>query len=60
MRVRELFEALKMRALPESGYDQLLDFLKLFRDATQLVLNDQYCGGSVSLTLFSSRNLLTS
>jgi len=45
MRVGELFEALKMRALPESGYGQLLDFLKLFRDAAQLVLNELWNRG---------------
>jgi putative transposase len=32
-------EALKMRALPEGSYDYLLEFLKLYRDAVQLVVN---------------------
>jgi putative transposase len=32
-------EALKMRALPEGGCDKLLKFLRLYRDAVQLVVN---------------------
>jgi putative transposase len=32
-------EALRMRALPEGGYDHLLEFLKLYRDAVQLVID---------------------
>ena len=41
MRVREpvLVETLKMRALPEGSYDQLLGFLRLYRDAVQLVVD---------------------
>ncbi|MEM0296540.1 MAG: hypothetical protein QXU35_02030 [Zestosphaera sp.] len=40
MRGGELVEALKMRALPEGSDDYLtlLEFLKLYRDALQLVL----------------------
>jgi len=33
-------EALKVRALPEGSCDQLLDFLKLYRDAVQIVVNE--------------------
>jgi len=42
MREGELVEALRMRALPESSYDHdaLIEFLKLYRDATQLVVNN--------------------
>jgi len=32
-------EALKARALPEGGCDKLLEFLRLYRDAVQLVVN---------------------
>jgi len=32
-------EALKTRALPEGGYDHLLEFLRLYRDAVQLVVD---------------------
>jgi putative transposase len=32
-------EALKMRALPEGGYDHLLEFLRLYRDAVQMVVD---------------------
>ena len=32
-------EALKVRALPESSYDKLLEFLKLYRDAIQIVVD---------------------
>ena len=32
-------EALKVRALPEGSYDKLLEFLKLYRDAVQLVVD---------------------
>jgi putative transposase len=32
-------EALKVRALPEGSYDYLLEFLKLYRDAVQLVVD---------------------
>ncbi|MEL9909268.1 MAG: IS200/IS605 family accessory protein TnpB-related protein, partial [Desulfurococcus sp.] len=41
MREGELVEALKMRALPESSDDYLtlLEFLRLYRDATQFVIN---------------------
>ncbi|MEM1836020.1 MAG: hypothetical protein QXX86_06570, partial [Sulfolobales archaeon] len=37
----ELVEALKMRALPESSddHDALIEFLKLYRDVLQLVVN---------------------
>jgi putative transposase len=34
-----LVEALKMRALPKGGCDKLLEFLKLYRDAVQLVID---------------------
>jgi len=34
-----LVEALKMRALPEGSYDRLLDFLRLYRDAVQSVVD---------------------
>ncbi|MEM4659782.1 MAG: hypothetical protein QW741_04430 [Sulfolobales archaeon] len=42
MREGELVEALRMRALPESSddHDALIEFLKLYRDATQLVVNN--------------------
>ncbi|MEM1668614.1 MAG: zinc ribbon domain-containing protein [Thermofilaceae archaeon] len=42
MRGGELVEALRMRALPESSddHDALIEFLKLYRDATQLVVNN--------------------
>ncbi|MEM3993084.1 MAG: RNA-guided endonuclease TnpB family protein [Desulfurococcaceae archaeon] len=41
MREEELVEALRMKALPESSDDYLtlLEFLKLYRDAVQLVVN---------------------
>ncbi|MEM0490602.1 MAG: hypothetical protein QXH73_05240, partial [Ignisphaera sp.] len=41
MREGELVEALKMKALPESSDDRdaLVEFLKLYRDALQLVVN---------------------
>ncbi|MEM0066437.1 MAG: hypothetical protein QXH88_05905, partial [Sulfolobales archaeon] len=41
MRGGELVEALKMRALPEGSDDRdaLIEFLKLYRDATQFVVN---------------------
>ncbi|MEM4812540.1 MAG: zinc ribbon domain-containing protein [Sulfolobales archaeon] len=41
MREGELVEALKMKALPESSddYPVLVEFLKLYRDAVQLVVN---------------------
>jgi putative transposase len=32
-------EALKVRALPEGSYDRLLEFLRLYRDAVQMVVN---------------------
>jgi len=32
-------EALKTRALPEGSYDHLLEFLRLYRDAVQIVVN---------------------
>jgi putative transposase len=32
-------EALKMRALPEGSYDHLLEFLRLYRDAVQMIVN---------------------
>jgi putative transposase len=34
-----LVEALKMKALPEGSYDNLLEFLRLYRDAVQIVVN---------------------
>jgi len=41
MRGEELVvnEALKTRALPEGSYDKLLEFLKLYRDAVQIVVD---------------------
>jgi putative transposase len=41
VRVREpvLVETLKMRALPEGSYDKLLEFLRLYRDAVQMVVD---------------------
>ncbi|MEM4551205.1 MAG: hypothetical protein QXG82_07190 [Sulfolobales archaeon] len=41
MREGELVEALRMRALPESSddHDALIEFLKLYRDVLQLVVN---------------------
>jgi len=41
MRGEELVvnEALKVRALPEGSYDKLLEFLKLYRDAVQIVVD---------------------
>jgi putative transposase len=32
-------EALKVRALPEGSYDELLEFLRLYRDAVQIVVD---------------------
>jgi hypothetical protein len=32
-------EALKARALPEGGCDHLLEFLRLYRDAVQMVVD---------------------
>jgi len=32
-------EALKVRALPEGSYDRLLEFLRLYRDAVQLIVD---------------------
>jgi len=42
MRDRELVEALKMKALPESSndYGTLVEFLRFYRDAVQLVVNN--------------------
>ncbi|MEM3988311.1 MAG: hypothetical protein QXZ22_06870 [Sulfolobales archaeon] len=42
MRGGELVEALRMRALPEGSddYDALVEFLKLYRDAVQFVVNN--------------------
>ena len=34
-----LVEALKMKALPDGSYDNLLEFLRLYRDAVQIVVN---------------------
>jgi hypothetical protein len=34
-----LVEALKMRALPESSCDRLFEFLRLYRDAVQMVVD---------------------
>ena len=34
-----VIEALRVRALPEGGYDHLLEFLKLYRNAVQMVVN---------------------
>jgi putative transposase len=34
-----VIEALKMRALPEGGCDRLLEFLRLYRDAVQMVVD---------------------
>ncbi|MEM1839493.1 MAG: hypothetical protein QXH38_08525, partial [Candidatus Bathyarchaeia archaeon] len=44
MKGGELVEALKMRALPEGSNDYLalLEFLKLYRDAVQLVVNKSW------------------
>ena len=39
MKERELVETLKVRALPESSDEKLLEFLRLFRDASQLIIN---------------------
>ena len=39
MRERELVKTLKVKALPESSDEKLHEFLKLFRDATQLIIN---------------------
>jgi putative transposase len=41
MRGEELVvnEALKVRALPEGSYDHLLEFLRLYRDAVQIVVD---------------------
>ena len=33
-------EALKVKALPEGSHDRLLEFLKLYRDAVQMVVNE--------------------
>ena len=42
MKERELVEALRVKALPEGSDEKLLEFLKLFRDATQLVVNGMW------------------
>jgi putative transposase len=34
-----VIEALKVRALPEGSYDKLLEFLKLYRNAVQMVVD---------------------
>jgi putative transposase len=34
-----VIEALKVRALPEGGYDHLLEFLRLYRDALQMIVD---------------------
>ncbi|MEM1687699.1 MAG: hypothetical protein QW456_11290 [Ignisphaera sp.] len=41
MKVGELVESLRMRALPEGSgeHESLVEFLKLYRDAVQLVVN---------------------
>jgi len=36
----EVVEALRMRAVPEGSYEHLLEFLRMFRDAVQLVVNE--------------------
>jgi putative transposase len=33
-------EALRMRAAPEGSHGRLLEFLKLYRDAVQMVVNE--------------------
>jgi len=33
-------ETLRMRAVPEGSYDKLLDFLRMYRDAVQMVVNE--------------------
>jgi putative transposase len=35
-----LVEALKMKALPKGSYDHLLEFLRLYRNAVQIVVNE--------------------
>ena len=42
MRGEELIviETLRVRALPEGSYDYLLEFLRMYRDAVQLVVNE--------------------
>jgi len=42
-------EALKVRALPEGGCDKLLEFLRLYRDAVQMVV-DRIWGLDVKLS----------
>jgi hypothetical protein len=37
-----IVEALRMRALPEGSYNHLLDFLRLYRDAVQMVVDGLY------------------
>jgi hypothetical protein len=34
-----VIEALRVSALPEGGYDHLLEFLKLYRNAVQIVVD---------------------
>jgi putative transposase len=34
-----IVEALKMRALPEGSYDKLLEFLRLYRDTVQMIVD---------------------
>jgi putative transposase len=34
-----VIEALRVGALPEGGYDHLLEFLRLYRDALQMVVD---------------------
>ena len=35
-----LVETLRMRALPEGSYDKLLEFLRIYRDAVQLIVDE--------------------
>jgi putative transposase len=52
-------EALKMRALPEGSYDHLLEFLRLYRDAVQMVvdriwsINDRLSMGKLHRLFYS-------
>ena len=51
-------EALRMRAVPEGSHDHLLEFLKLYRDAVQLVVNELWNLDGEALQEEATRNVL--
>jgi hypothetical protein len=51
-------EALRMRAVPEGSHGRLLEFLKLYRDAVQLVVNELWNLDGEALQEEATRNVL--